>query len=71
MTLKLSGSRYESETSQKSLGTGLPKEEIMRLLKKFLGLDKDRDLDFLSKLETGELEILLAAVRDRVERVAR
>ena len=68
MHLKLSGCRYESETSQRFLKPGMPKEELIRLLKKFLGLDKDRDLDSLYKLETGELEILLAALRDRVER---
>jgi len=71
MVSKLSGCRPGEETSQCFLKTSLPKEELIQMIKRTLGLEKNFDLDFLSKLEPGELRILLATLRDGIERGAR
>ena len=43
----------------------MKKESLMKILQKVLRTDAD--LEFLTKLEANELEILVATIRDRVE----
>lgn len=43
------------------------KKDLMRWIKKILDPEKNLDLEFLGKLEIKELEILLAALRVRIE----
>ena len=50
--------------------TTLSKKELIQLIKRILDLNKNWDLDFLFKLDSGELEVLLAAIRDRMEQAA-
>jgi hypothetical protein len=50
--------------------TRLSKKELIQLIKRILDLNKNGDLDFLFKLDSGELEVLLAAIRDRMEQAA-
>ncbi len=44
----------------------MTKEQLVEIVKKLL--ETDSDLDFLSKLSKSELETLVAAVRNRVEK---
>ena len=44
----------------------LPKEELVKIIKRLL--DADDDLDFLAQLEQDDLERILVALRARVER---
>jgi uncharacterized protein YjgD (DUF1641 family) len=44
----------------------MTKQELIDLLRKIL--NTCADLDFLSKLEPGELEKLIACIRDRLEK---
>ena len=44
----------------------MTKEQLIEIIKKLL--ETDSDLDFLSKLSKSELETLVAAVRNRVEK---
>ena len=41
------------------------KESLIEILKKVL--KTDADLEFLTKLDESELEMLIASIRDRVE----
>ena len=43
----------------------MKKKSLIEILQKVL--KTDADLDFLSKLEISELEMLIACIRDRVE----
>ncbi len=43
----------------------MTKEEMITVLQRVL--KTDTDLEFLTKLEAKELEILIASIRDRVE----
>lgn len=43
----------------------MTKEEMITVLQRLLNTDVD--LEFLMKLDTDELEILIASIRDRVE----
>jgi len=43
----------------------MTKEEMIIVLQRVL--KTDADLEFLMKLDTNELEILIASIRDRVE----
>jgi hypothetical protein len=45
-------------------GNGMTKKALIELIKKIL--KTDLNMDFLSKLEQGELEMLLVSIRDRV-----
>jgi hypothetical protein len=45
-------------------GNGMTKKALIELIKKIL--KTDLDMDFLSKLEQGELEMLLVSIRDKV-----
>jgi hypothetical protein len=44
----------------------MTKEELVDLLRKIL--KTDADLDFLSDLELGDLETLIACIRDRIDK---
>ncbi len=44
----------------------MTKEQLIEIVKKLL--ETDSDLDFLSKLSKSELETLVAAVRNKVEK---
>ncbi len=44
----------------------MTKEQLIEIINKLL--ETDADLDFLSKLSNSELETLVAAVRNRVEK---
>ena len=46
--------------------TQMTKEQLIEIINKLL--ETDADLDFLSKLSNSELETLVAAVRNRVEK---
>jgi hypothetical protein len=45
-------------------GNGMTKKSLIELIKKIL--KTDLNMDFLSKLEQGELEMLLVSIRDKV-----
>ena len=45
----------------------MTQSELIKLLNRILGTEID--LEFLAKLEPGELELLVACVRDRLARV--
>lgn len=43
----------------------MTKEEMIIVLRRLL--KTDADLEFLKKLDTSDLEVLIASIRDRVE----
>ena len=45
----------------------MTQNELIKLLKRIL--DSDIDLEFLAKLEPGELELLVACVRNRLAQI--
>ncbi len=61
---------YEIETEIPSgaapTSDHMTKEQLIDITKRLLGTDAD--LDFIAKLSKSELETLVAAVRNRVER---
>jgi len=50
----------------KGIQSKMGKEKLVHTIKKIL--ETDLDLDFLSNLDRGEIEILLVAIRYRLER---
>jgi len=46
----------------------MAKEKLIEIILKLL--DTDLDLDFLSQIDTGDLETLVACIRERVDQVS-
>ncbi len=49
-----------------SIRADIPKEELIKIIKRLL--DTPDDLDFLSQLEQDDLERILVIIRARIER---